>query len=185
MRLAAGAALMTADLHATLFHPLKYSHLDLSERGACALFLSTEPGFRLPKEFEANLRIAQGFYPHFLALHEAGLSVEPVAAAANYDVALVLLGSHCGKSKARVKDALTRVKHGGLLVAAGAKNDATNHFLRAELWRSCRSTAAFPRIAAWCSSSAGPKAFLKTSSPRLIARRRDGGVSHGTRHVFL
>jgi len=121
---------MAANLHATLFFPFEAGRLALPENGTRALFLGAEPGFRLPEDFSAALTVAQGFRPHFLALEKAGFAVEPTAAGEHYDLALVALGRHRGEGEARLGEALARLRPGGLLVAAGAKNEGADGFRR-------------------------------------------------------
>lgn len=120
---------MTAP-HAALFHPFASGDLLPPAKGRRALFLGGEAGFRLPEGFEAELAVAQGFRPHFLALQKAGFAVEPVATGENYDLALVALGRHRGEGEARIEEALARLRPGGLLVAAGAKNEGADGFRR-------------------------------------------------------
>lgn len=107
----------------TLFYPFEAEALAVPARGARALFLGAEPGFRLPEGFGAEMALVQGFRPHFLALQAAGHHVSPRSEGEGYDLALVLAGRHRGLNELRIADAIERTSEGGTILVAGSKDD--------------------------------------------------------------
>lgn len=114
---------MTSGPLDTLFHPFETGDISVPDQGRRVLFLGAEPGFRLPEGFAAELSLVQGFRPSFLKLKAARHAVTPAAEGADFDVALVLAGKFRGLNEARIHDAWSRLKPGGLLVVAGGKDD--------------------------------------------------------------
>ncbi|MDN5927652.1 MAG: class I SAM-dependent methyltransferase [Hyphomicrobiales bacterium] len=112
---------MTDDSRKTLFHPFETGDLPIPPEGTRVLFSGAEPGLRLPAGFAADLALAQPFRPSFRALEEAGFEISPRAEGAGYDAAFVLCGRHRRQNEARIADALTRVREGGLVLVAGSK----------------------------------------------------------------
>lgn len=93
-----------------------------------SLVLGPGAGFRLPGGFGGTLTLVQGFRPDHQALAHAGFEVAAEATGENYDNALVLLGRHRRENEARLMEAMTRVRPGGLIVAAGTKKDGAGSF---------------------------------------------------------
>eukprot|EP00913_Durusdinium_trenchii_P027064 g25399.t1 len=88
--------------------------------GERVLFLGAEGGVARPAEFAADIVSVQPFRPLFRSLGENAYR-EPDGQ--DYDGALVLCGKHRGDNEDRVAEALARVKPGGMIVIAGAKED--------------------------------------------------------------
>lgn len=114
---------MSRDTLKTLFHPFASEVLPLPQAGERFLFLGAEAGVTPPEGFEATLVAVQGLRPAFLQLQSAGAEPLPLPEGENYDGALILCGKHRGENENRVAEALKRVKTGGLVVAAGGKED--------------------------------------------------------------
>ncbi|PAP97326.1 class I SAM-dependent methyltransferase [Mesorhizobium wenxiniae] len=114
---------MSAEPLKTLFHPFEAEAVSLPRKGERVLFLGAEPGFRLPEGFDAALHLVQGFRPHFRALQGAGFAVMPRLEGDGFDAALVLAGRHRGQNELRIAEAIERVRPGGSIVVAGAKDD--------------------------------------------------------------
>lgn len=114
---------MTIDSLKTLFHPFDAGILPGPPPGVRVLFLGAEPGFRLPQGFGAELHPVQGFRPLCRALEAAGFAVAPRPEGEGYAAALVLAGRHRGQNELRIAEALRRTAAGGLIVAAGGKED--------------------------------------------------------------
>lgn len=114
---------MSRDALKTLFYPFEAEALPLPGKGARALFLGAEPGFRLPEGFGAELSLVQGFRPHFVSLQSAGHHVVQRAEGEGYHLALVLAGRHRGLNELRIADAIERTSEGGTIVIAGGKED--------------------------------------------------------------
>jgi 16S rRNA (guanine1207-N2)-methyltransferase len=114
---------MAAEPLKTLFHPFEAEALPLPRKDARILFLGAEPGFRLPRDFDAALHLVQGFRPHFRALQASGYTVTPRVEGSGYDAALVLAGRHRGQNETRIAQAIECVTPGGLIVVAGSKDD--------------------------------------------------------------
>jgi 16S rRNA (guanine1207-N2)-methyltransferase len=110
---------------ATLFHPFERGLTDLPRAGERWLFAGAEPGFGLPAAFGAELLCVQGFRPHFLDLRASGHSVESEfpAISMRFDGALVLLSRSRDANLLRLRDAAARVKPGGVVLVACAKED--------------------------------------------------------------
>ncbi len=122
--------MITSSATKTLFHPFETDTLPSPAAGASILFLGAEPGFRLPDGFDALILAVQGFRPAFLKLQRQGRKVVPLAEGEGYDMALVLASRHRGESELRVAEALDRVRPGGLIVVAGAKDDGIASLLK-------------------------------------------------------
>src|SRR5262249_39269868 len=90
---------------------------------ASALFLGAKPGFRIPRGFNCDFSLVQGFRPDFLALEREGHRVLPRAEGNGYGAALVLCGRHRGENELNVAEALERSSQGGLVVIAGSNDD--------------------------------------------------------------
>jgi 16S rRNA (guanine1207-N2)-methyltransferase len=84
----------------------------------------------MPEESAGQVTAVQGFRPDYLALAKTGLNAVPVAEGDGYDQALVLLGRHRRENELHLAEALTRVKPGGLIVAAGTKKDGAPSFAK-------------------------------------------------------
>lgn len=113
--------ILSDDAQRTLFHPFDTGDLDVPGKGARALFIGAEPGFRLPDGFEANLMLVQGFRLDFMKLGAGRHRVVPEVEGNGYDIALVLVGKHAGLNERRLAEAILRVKPGGVVVAGGSK----------------------------------------------------------------
>ncbi|TIX55306.1 MAG: class I SAM-dependent methyltransferase, partial [Mesorhizobium sp.] len=107
----------------TLFHPFEAEAVSLPRKGERVLFLGAEPGFRLPEGFDAALHLVQGFRPHFRVLQGSGFTVTPRLEGEGFDAALVLAGRHRGQNELRIAEAIERVRPGGSIIVAGAKDD--------------------------------------------------------------
>lgn len=114
---------MIRDAPAPLFHPFDADNLDWPEASMGALYLGASPAVRPPSAFSCDVAMAQGFRPDFLALQRAGYRVTREPAGNDYDLALILATRHRGENEARLADAISRVKPGGLIVMAGGKTD--------------------------------------------------------------
>jgi len=114
---------MAAEPLKTLFHPFEAEALPLPRKDARILFLGAEPGFRLPRDFDATLHLVQGFRPHFRALQASGYTVTPRVEGSGYEAALVLSGRHRGQNEMRIAQAIECVAPSGLIVVAGSKDD--------------------------------------------------------------
>jgi len=109
---------MSRDAVKTLFHPFAAEMLDLPKEGERVLFLGAEAGPRLDG-FNADIVSVQNFRPLYRALQAQNAEVTPDISGEDYDAALLLCGKHRGENENRVAEALSRVKAGGLIVAAG------------------------------------------------------------------
>ncbi|MET3578362.1 16S rRNA (guanine1207-N2)-methyltransferase [Mesorhizobium robiniae] len=114
---------MSAEPLKTLFHPFEAGAASVPREGERVLFLGAEPGFRLPESFDATLHLVQGFRPHFRTLQRAGFTVTPRLEGEGFDAALVLAGRHRGQNELRIAEAIERVRPGGSIIVAGAKDD--------------------------------------------------------------
>ncbi|MDP3898966.1 MAG: class I SAM-dependent methyltransferase [Mesorhizobium sp.] len=121
---------MSADAQKTLFHPFDTGDLEVPQAGGRVLFYGAEPGFILPEGFSASITLVQGFRPSFLKLQAGRHVVVPEPAGEGYDMALVLIGRHRGLNEARLADAWDRVREGGLIVAAGSRDDGGDSLRR-------------------------------------------------------
>lgn len=107
----------------TLFHPFETGDLDPPGKGARALFLGAEPGFRLPDGFDAELTLVQGFRPDFLKLKAGRHKVVPQPEAEGYDLVLVLAGRHKGLNEILIAEAMRRGAPASVILVAGSKDD--------------------------------------------------------------
>ncbi|RWB33931.1 MAG: class I SAM-dependent methyltransferase [Mesorhizobium sp.] len=114
---------MSAEPLKTLFHPFEAEAVSLPRKGERVLFLGAEPGFRLPEGFDAALHLVQGFRPHFRVLQGSGFTVTPRLEGEGFDAALVLAGRHRGQNELRIAEAIERVRPGGSIIVAGAKDN--------------------------------------------------------------
>lgn len=114
---------MSRDALKTLFHPFASGTVATPGEGERILFLGAEAGFSLPADFAAELSAVQGFRPFYRQLQAQRIEVTPEIEGADYDGALVLCTKHKGENEASIATALSRVKVGGLIVVAGAKED--------------------------------------------------------------
>jgi len=107
----------------TLLFPFERGILDVPVEGQRVLVLGASAGFRMPDGSAADVTAVQDFRPDYLSLQRAGYRAVPEAEGEGYDLALILLGRHRRENELRFAEALTRVKVGGLIVAAGTKKD--------------------------------------------------------------
>ena len=107
----------------TLLFPFERGILDVPGKGERVLVLGASAGFRMPDGAAADVTAVQDFRPDYLALEKAGFHAVAEAEGEGYDLALILLGRHRRENELRFAEALTRVKPGGLIVAAGTKKD--------------------------------------------------------------
>ncbi|WP_047454016.1 class I SAM-dependent methyltransferase [Rhizobium rhizogenes] len=114
---------MSRDALKTLFHPFASGTVATPGEGERILFLGAEAGFSLPADFAAELSAVQGFRPFYRQLQAQRVNVTPEIEGEDYDGALVLCTKHKGENEASIATALSRVKVGGLIVVAGAKED--------------------------------------------------------------
>lgn len=169
---------MTIDSLKTLFHPFDAGILSGPPRGARALFLGAEPGFRLPEGFGAELHCVQGFRPHCRALEAAGFTVAPRPEGEGYDAALVLAGRHRGRNELRIAEAMRRTRAGGLVVAGGGKDDGIAS-LRKRLDALVELGGSSPKyhgIALWFANpddAAAAEALEAANPPLLVEGRFD------------
>lgn len=115
---------------ATLLYPFRTGALALPGNGERALFLGAVPGLDLPDGFGAEIFPVQNLRPSFLALSREGRPVVPQASGEDFDWAFVLCTRHRGENEARVAEALARLKAGGRLVVAGAKDEGIDALRR-------------------------------------------------------
>lgn len=114
---------MSRDSLKTLFHPFAIDVLALPSSDERYLFLGAEAGNAKPSGFEAAITAVQGLRPEFLRLTAARQEPLPVVEGDDFDGALILCGKHRAENDDRVAEALKRVKVGGLVIAAGSKED--------------------------------------------------------------
>lgn len=114
---------MSRDAVKTLFHPFAADMLAIPKAGERVLFLGAEADAPRVEGFEASITAVQNLRPLYRALHAQGVEVTPDISGEDYDVALLIGGKHRGENENRLAQALTRVKAGGLIVAAGSKED--------------------------------------------------------------
>jgi len=108
---------------ATLLHPFEAGDLELPGKGARILFLGAEPGLRALKQGGAEVICVNGFRPSFLQLAQEGWTTFAEPEGDGYDMALVLAQKHRGLNEARIAEAWARVREGGVILVAGAKDD--------------------------------------------------------------
>lgn len=116
--------------HATLFHPFVSGILPLPEKGTRTLFLGAQPPLHLPPGFSPPA-LVQGFRPAFLDLARSGHTVTPTPEGKAFDTALVAFSRHRGENMARLHEALSRLRVGGLLVAGGSKTEGADSLRKA------------------------------------------------------
>lgn len=114
----------------TLLFPFERGVLDAPGEGERVLVLGASAGFQMLEESAGAVTAVQDFRPDYLALVNAGFNVVPVAEGEGYDQALLLLGRHRRENELRLAEALSRVKPGGLIVAAGTKKDGAPSFAK-------------------------------------------------------
>ncbi|CUX07678.1 class I SAM-dependent methyltransferase [Agrobacterium genomosp. 13] len=141
---------MSRDAVKTLFHPFAAEMLDMPKEGERVLFLGAEAGPRLDG-FDAEIVAVQHLRPLYRALQAQGAEVTPDVSGEDYDAALLLCGKHRGENENRVAEALSRVKAGGLIVAAGSKEDGilTLRKTLAKLGIEAESTPKYHGVAVW------------------------------------
>jgi 16S rRNA (guanine1207-N2)-methyltransferase len=167
---------MSAEPLKTLFHPFEAEAVPLPRKGQRVLFLGAEPGFRLPEGFDATLHLVQGFRPHFHALQGAGFKVTPRLEGEGFDAALVLAGRHRGQNELRIAEAIERVRPGGSIIVAGAKDDGIAS-LRKRTDELVPLDGHLPKhhgIAFWFRRPADPAvtAALRAANPTLLVEGR-------------
>ena len=114
---------MIRDAAKTLFHPFAIGTLDAPGEGSRSLFLGAEVAPRLPEEFKAEILNVQPLRPLFRPLSATGAHVVPEVEGEGFDGALILCSKHKGENEQNVAEALIRVREGGTIVLAGAKED--------------------------------------------------------------
>ena len=141
---------MSRDAVKTLFHPFASDMLAMPKEGERVLFLGAEAGPRLDG-FGAEIVAVQHLRPLYRALEAQGTGVAPDVSGEDYDAALLLCGKHRGENENRVAEALSRVKAGGLIVAAGSKEDGivTLRKTLAKLGIESESTPKYHGVAIW------------------------------------
>ena len=150
-----------------------------------ALFLGAEAGCALPNGFEAELTLVQGFRPEYRRLEAARLQPQPTVDDHGYDGALILCNKHKGQNEDRVAEALARVKRGGQIVVAGAKDEGILS-LRKQLERLGLQPVSMPKyhgVVIWFSApdDASAAKTALASKPVLVEGRfetRAGVFSH-------
>ncbi|THV24128.1 class I SAM-dependent methyltransferase [Peteryoungia ipomoeae] len=159
---------MSRETLKTLFHPFATDTIAVPSSGQRILFLGAEAGFAKPDGFEASLTLVQDFRPEYLRLAAAHL--EPVASTEEetFDGALILCSKHKGLSEDRVAEALRRVKAGGTIVVAGAKEDGILP-LRKHLDRLGLAPQSMPKyhgVAVWFTVPTDASAAIETLSAK-------------------
>lgn len=114
----------------TLFYPFETGLLEPSELGASVIVYGARAGFRLPAEISAKPVLVQGFKPDHMALQAAGMTTVALPEGEAYDAALILGSKHRGQNEHWIADAQTRVKPGGLILAAASKKDGGDSLRR-------------------------------------------------------
>lgn len=107
----------------TLLFPFERGLLDAPAKGQRFLVLGASAGFQMPSDSEADVLIIQDFRADYLGLTRAGFTVALQPEGEGYDGALIVLGRHRRENERFLAEALTRVKPGGLIAAAGTKKD--------------------------------------------------------------
>jgi 16S rRNA (guanine1207-N2)-methyltransferase len=108
----------------TLLYPFDADVVPSPATGERILFLGAEAGFRTSGVLrEAEVTCIQGFRPLFRELEAAGQRATPLPAGEEYNAALVLCGRHRGQNETWLAEAVLRTRVGGLVVAAGGKDD--------------------------------------------------------------
>lgn len=157
----------------TLFHPFDTGDLDPPGRDARTLLLGAVPGFRLPQGFAATIDCVSGFRPDFLALQRAGHSVTPEPEGGGYDLTLVLAGRHRGLNEARLADAWSRTRAGGMILVAGGKEDGIDSLrMRAAACVSLDGhLSKFHGVAFWLTRADAPCPFPQPEPAGIVAGR--------------
>lgn len=142
---------MSRDTLKTLFHPFTTEAVPLPGADARYLFLGAEAGFSKPEGFAAELTVVQDFRPEFRRLEMSHQKPVAVVDGENFDGALVLCSKHKGLNEDHIAEALSRVKAGGLVMIAGAKEEGILP-LRKQLDRlglAPESTPKYHGVAVW------------------------------------
>ena len=161
----------------SLFYPFDTGTLELPRAEDRVLFLGAAPGFRLPQGWAAPVPAVQGLRPDFRALEESGVAVTPRPEGEGFDMALVFAGRHRGQNELRVAEAIERVRDGGLIVVAGAKDDGVAS-LRKRLAGLLEIEGALPKyhgLAFWFRKQEGAgeaAAALRAANPPLEVEGR-------------
>ncbi len=142
---------MSRDAVKTLFHPFAADMLPAPKAGERVLFLGAEAGAPRLEGFDSEIVAVQGFRPLYRALQAHGSEVTPEVSGEDYDAALILCGKHRGETENRMAEALKRVKAGGVILAAGAKEDGivTLRKTLAKLGVEAESTPKYHGVAIW------------------------------------
>lgn len=142
---------MSRDAVKTLFHPFAAQMLDVPGEGQRVLFLGAEAGAPRLEGFDAAITAVQHLRPLYRALQAQGSEVVTDISGEDYDTALILGGKHRGENENRLAEALTRVKAGGLIVAAGSKEDGIVPLRKAlsKLGIEAESTPKYHGVAIW------------------------------------
>lgn len=142
---------MSRDAVKTLFHPFAADMLEMPKSGERVLFLGAEAGTARPAGFDADIVAVQNLRPLYRALQAQSADVTPDIPEGSYDAALILCGKHRGENENRLAEALNRVKAGGLIVAAGSKEDGivTLRKTLAKLGIGADSTPKYHGVALW------------------------------------
>ena len=107
----------------TLFLPFDTGDVDTGGDASRWLFLNASlPPADAPMA-KTHIHAVQGFRPEFLRLERSGIQATPDVAGDSFDGALVLVSRHRGETRMLLNQALERVKPGGMIILAGAKND--------------------------------------------------------------
>lgn len=176
---------MSRETLKTLFHPFVTEAVALPEAGSRYLFLGAEAGFAKPEGFAADLTVVQDFRPEFRRLEASHLQPVPTVDGDGYDGALILCGKHKGVNEDRVAEALQRVKAGGIVLIAGAKEDGIVS-LRKQLDRlglEPQSTPKYHGVAVWFTvpSEVASLVSVLAAKPVMVDGRfetRSGLFSH-------
>ncbi|QLF71285.1 class I SAM-dependent methyltransferase [Peteryoungia desertarenae] len=145
---------MSRETLKTIFHPFATGAIPLPPEGSRFLFLGAEAGFVLPDGFKGELTLVQGFRPEYRRLEAARLQPQPSVGDDGYDGALILCDKHKGQNENRVAEALARVRRGGQIVIAGAKDEGILP-LRKQLDRLGLQPASLPKyhgVVVWFSA---------------------------------
>ncbi|MFK0385410.1 MULTISPECIES: class I SAM-dependent methyltransferase [Rhizobium/Agrobacterium group] len=142
---------MSRDAVKTLFHPFAADMLEMPKSGERVLFLGAEAGTARPAGFDADIVAVQNLRPLYRTLQAHSAEVTPDIPEGTYDAALILCGKHRGENENRVAEALNRVKTGGIIVAAGSKEDGivTLRKTLAKLGVEAESTPKYHGVALW------------------------------------
>ena len=169
----------------TLFHPFVTEAVALPAAESRWLFLGAEAGFAKPEGFAAELTAVQDFRPEFRRLEASHLKPLPAVEGNEYDGALVLCGKHKGVNEDRVAEALKRVKAGGTVLVAGAKEDGILP-LRKQLDRLGLSPESMPKyhgVVVWFTVPEDTSALVSTLAAKTVTvegrfETRSGLFSH-------